>query len=397
MIRLLNSSQVAQRFEHLISKSTAVDIAVAWATLCPQTKRVLDLAEKRSLRARILVGVGGYLTDPLHLEAFSQNAELRIFGKPTGTLFHPKMYVFQLNSESVSWAGSANLTHSGFQKNVEMIAEFVDHKKIASTEFERLWNSEAAVPLDQFDIETYRLERNELLRSIPPNIRRRLNLPHSPTPVDQVLSDGWSAYYNELKAIRPDTGRGLDLSNWLDVLDARHNLINRDWTADFSEPEIGLLLGINPFAPFGRLDARSKNKFIGTNGRDRMLIIGDVVKSVMEMTYVDAGKIEAALGKLLSLHSVGPAMATRLLTLIRPDWFIVVNKKSFEGLATRFRCDTTRYIRPADYMNLVSRIHSQPWWKSSAPEDADELRLWNYRAALIDPLVYSGDDPAVMG
>src|ERR1700722_11647665 len=140
MAKLLQGSEITQRFEELLVESTAIEVAVAWATLCPQMKRILDLAGNQKLIAKVLVGLGGYITDPMHLEVIAQNSELRIYGKPVGQLFHPKFYRFKTAKSQISWIGSANLTYRGLQENVELIAEFSDSDIASEIAFDGLWN-----------------------------------------------------------------------------------------------------------------------------------------------------------------------------------------------------------------------------------------------------------------
>jgi hypothetical protein len=83
----------------LTQVSTSIDLAVAWATHWEGLKKILTLAQLGRVRVRILVGLGGYLTDPKHLELMAQHTELRIYGGPTGNLFHTKLYLFR-NSDS---------------------------------------------------------------------------------------------------------------------------------------------------------------------------------------------------------------------------------------------------------------------------------------------------------
>jgi hypothetical protein len=92
---------------------------------------------------------------------------------------------------------------------------------------------------------------------------------------------------------------------------------------------------------------------------------------------------------LTNVPYCGPALATRLLILAKPDFFVVVNRKSFEGLQERFGFFVSNQnFKAESYVDLLEKVHSQPWYRSPEPDDEKERELWQARAAIIDVLVY---------
>jgi hypothetical protein len=400
MPKLLSEANLALRLNELIESSSSIDIATAWISLWDGTQTLLEAARKKKVTLRILVGIGGYLTDPQHLKAIAENAELRIYGKPTGKLFHPKLFLFKGTKQSICWVGSANFTHHGFHKNTEVIAEFPDIEEVGKGEFERLWNSDEARPFALFDLDGYADKRTALLKSVPESISAALNLPVNtiePNENLDFLMGDWAGFADRLRQIKPDIGKGFDLEEWLYVLENRNGFVQRNWEDDLTPIDLKMMYGMNPFAPFGRLDARNKGKFIGAEGKQRRREIGRALRDIASMKLFQAPLVQGAYENLRSVDGCGHALATRLLTLARPDWFVVVNKKSIEGLSRKLDVPLKLSLTAKIYAELLEKIQRSPWCNSPEPNDSEERRWWKYRTALIDPLVYNGNDPAVYG
>ena len=172
-------------------------------------------------------------------------------------------------------------------------------------------------------------------------------------------------------------------------LDQRNPFLQRKWADDLNSLDLSIMYGKGPFCHFGRLPPIAQERFQGSTGRQSRLAIGRVLQEVVGWKVFHESLVQRALENLLSIDSCGPALATRLLVLARPDWFVVVNKKSFQGLAERFDVPGLQNLKPKLYAELLGKIHGEPWCRSQSPDDEQGRRLWNYRTALIDPLVYS--------
>lgn len=393
MPTFLAGKQLRERLEVLTNQSNSIDIAVAWATTWSGLKDILKTAENDKARVRILVGVGGYITDPEHLKVIAEHTDLRVYDQPSGSLFHPKLYIFGNSASYTCWVGSANCTHRGFHDNIETVAEFIDDDGLARQEFERLWLSENSKIFTDFDLSAYALKRKELFSKLPTPIADELMLPsmsEGQQKNSDILKAEWDVYAKKLMQIHPDIGRGFDLNNWLYVLDQRNQFLQRSWEDDLSSQDLSIMYGKKPFSHFGRLVPINEKNFRGTTGKKRRIDIGKILQEVVHSNRFHEALTQKWLENLLSIEGCGPALATRLLVLARPDWFVVVNKKSFNGLAKRFDVPNLQHLKPKLYAELLGKIHQEPWFCSPRPHDEQGRRLWDYRAALIDPLVCSG-------
>ena len=91
---------------------------------------------------------------------------------------------------------------------------------------------------------------------------------------------------------------------------------------------------------------------------------------------------------LRNVDGVGPGIATRLLTLARPDRFVSLNKASRAGLAETFGLAPTTLGQPRNYARLLSAIYNQAWYREAASRNARERAIYRIRAALLDCFVY---------
>ena len=93
---------------------------------------------------------------------------------------------------------------------------------------------------------------------------------------------------------------------------------------------------------------------------------------------------------LTQLEGIGPARATRLLTLARPDRCVSLNSASEHSLATYGASASTGFHATNSYGNLLHRIHQQPWF--SRPQSGFgsliEQEAWSMRVALLDAFIY---------
>ena len=112
--------------------------------------------------------------------------------------------------------------------------------------------------------------------------------------------------------------------------------------------------------------------------------------SVAETAQNILDKIRGANG----IKGMGPALATRLLALARPDRLVSVNSKSAKGLLLLFYgkdnfTNERRVKYLADnYSELLEMIYGSSWFKQECPDDSLERSIWNYRTALLDAFVY---------
>jgi len=400
MQRLLSGSELLDRFSELLPKRSGIDVAVAWATDWDGLDILLDVGKRcDKCNARIVVGVHSFITSPSALKKMGELSDLRIFGGPSGALFHQKVFIFKLPGVSLCWVGSANLTRPAFTQNIEAVVEFEDTEGKVEGHFQRLWNTPELRGLQQFDLGAYESDWKKWWAGPAGQLIENPQKDEAASPTSvapqtiSVTEAGWRDYLYELRHLKHD------LEEWVSTLDAGCEFVLRDWNTDFSDREVAILFGQNcppeSFMPFGNLakihNVFGKN-FCGTSlgAVKNRKTMGHAINEVRSLQSFSVDIVKKAFENLKSIDGCGNALATRLLVFARPEWFVVANDKTFKGLKERFKMPVNVNLQPGQYANLIQKIRQEPWSKSEPPHDPAELRLWKYRAALLDPILYEG-------
>ena len=389
--RFYSGQELRNHLRDLVIGSTKIDIASAWVS-ASATLQLLNSDGTRA-KVRIVVGVGGYNTDPVVLKKLDSrsNIELKIHGTATSTpLFHPKLYSFQQAHFVRMIIGSMNLTKAGATQNIESMLSITCKKEQIDQEFERFWNSPDVVPFASFDLRDYDVKRRTVLAAVKAaNATDVLDADVAESAESRVeinaLKEDWSAFLKGLK----NSQNGID--DYRTVLGVRQQLIGRDWSRDFTKTELAIMFGLPPYCAFGHLSAlnRNQSKFQGPENLIKRQQIGNGLKAAAKLTHFNAPIVEGIVRQLLEVPFCKAALTTRLLVLARPDFFVVVNVKSFEGLQDLYGLKGTNLdFSASNYIKLLQQIHSTGWYRSPEPQDAFEREVWQARASLVDALVY---------
>jgi len=339
------------------------------------------------------VGVGGYYTDPVVLKKLDSrsNIQLKIHGTATSTpLFHPKLYSFQQGHFVRTLIGSMNLTKAGATQNIESMLSIACKQEQIDQEFERYWNSSDALPFASFDLLNYEVKRRTVLAAVKSaNATDMLDADVAESAESRVevnaLKEGWSTFLNGLQ----NSQNGI--ADYRRVLSVRQELIERDWSRDLTKTELAIMFGLSPYYAFGHLPALNQNqsKFQGPENLIKRQQIGNALKAAVKLTHFNAPIVEGIVRQLLDVPFCKAALTTRLLVLARPDFFVVVNVKSFKGLQELYGFKgTNQDFSASNYVKLLQHIHSTGWYRSPEPDDAYEREVWQARASLVDALVY---------
>jgi hypothetical protein len=84
----------------------------------------------------------------------------------------------------------------------------------------------------------------------------------------------------------------------------------------------------------------------------------------------------------------GIAVASRLLALKRPDYFVCLDSKNKAGLCRDFGIKQTNMNYDRYWGDIVCRIEDSVWWNQSKPTGAEAVRVWMGRAAMLDAIFY---------
>lgn len=82
--------------------------------------------------------------------------------------------------------------------------------------------------------------------------------------------------------------------------------------------------------------------------------------------------------------------ATRLLAMRRPDQFVTLSNQKMDLLCLALGCSKLNNLDFSGYWHeVIETIRTASWWRQDAPEDAEELKLWQVRAVLVDMFFFA--------
>lgn len=391
---LITRHEIRRRFQENLSWATAVDIATAWAT---RHRALTELCDPgRAIGIRAVCGLWGNITEPEALWRLTAAGELRIASQ--ARLFHPKVYVFRGRKRSVAWVGSANFTYGGFECNEETLFETGDTAAMEEW-FEDLW--EESSPAGEGDIEHYARER----RKNPPAVQQREDpLERHELPLDVAWADYWRALQESDHWWKHQGTSRLSVLaqdwSWRGVIAKLRALVQEDWSA-LTRSDQQRLLGLiqdedEDWALLGRMRPPSLQAVFGSD--TNRAAVEAAVKTVLRAKDADFPEVAiSAYQKIQKVRLVGPAVASRLLTLARPDRLLSLNGASEEGLA-RYAglASSTLRERPENYEKLLRFVYARPWFQTSATGLRSDLEkeIWSMRVALLDSFVYRAEPEA---
>ena len=406
---LIESKALLNRFGELLGTSMEVDIAVAWARPGLAVDRLLEHA--RRARIRIAVGLSRNWTEPAVLRRLMavENVKLRV-AKPSRGMFHPKFYRFRGAQGTVCWIGSNNFTPGGFGGNTELVHEFSDGDEVGDDWFRGLWNDLDEDPepeIARYEAH-YRPPKSRGYRKKRP--ARRDSLPH----LERV--ETWGEFVEALQVLDEychDRQFGWDVLgetySYLHTIGVGREVVRRGNWEHFSLRDRNILLGLQ------RSDDTGAWGLLGDMGRATTVVSAFrppgkpeyrslVLEGIQNVVAAEeAGVAEAAasaIAKIRKLHGVGPAVATRILTLACPGRLVSVNGPSaaplavFADMGQNQKEDNLPDHLARKYGALLEKIHAREWCSAPEPVNPHEREIWRCRAALVDAFVYiPGHEP----
>ena len=404
---LIERNHLLQRFIKLLAEATKVDIAVAWATAWDALEALEAASEETTIR--IVVGVSGIATDPTALRRLQGFADLRIAPSSLQPgIFHPKYFSFHCPRGTICWIGSANLTRQGFGEHCELVHEFNDNDSTGEGQqwFESLW--EELDPDPGPAIEEYE-ERYEYEKGY----RRPKRGPRRPKrgPRPQLARQStWDDFVAQLRDLddywcRRSGGSwdvlGLgEAHSWLHTIATGREVVRLpNWT-NLTKRECYILrgkgVGEGNWGLLGGLGGAGR--FCMVFNPERMPGVGSVRTQLHGCVnrVLNAGDNQIAqvawdmVQKIWRFEGFGAAVATRLLTLARPDRLVSVNHQSANGLGKLAGLPRNLPGLAIRYVELLTWVYNQPWFSAPPPDDPFERTIWNSRAALLDAFVYKG-------
>jgi HKD family nuclease len=412
MLRIIGKDSLLKSLKTNLSGADTVEVAVAWATPSDALSEILEFSVKSATKPRVIVGTSGNGTHPISIQRLMRVTELKLTSGDQG-IFHPKFYRFVYGDGAICWCGSANLSIRGFGLNDEAMVEFSDDG-VGKEWFDRLWTS---LPHD-----TEEKAKDYISKWSPPNFgdakwdpaskaainhpRRRKIRDH---PIKLLASNGvknWGSYLEALRRCdefweETDDGHtvfGENRSYMHTIRSGYEVACGDDWSV-LSKEDVKILFGYERHSTYGLLGsmkgaAKATNVFLEPTAQN-LQVRAMVQQAVHLVRGVSDGDVPVraaeAVSSVRNLNRFSSGVATRLLTLVRPDCCVSVNEGSCKGLAKLSGLASSTLGEPKNYRRLLEWVHSQPWYNCPEPNDPFERVLWSMRAALLDAFVYKYD------
>ena len=396
-MRLLTTESLLAALEERLDVADSVDIAVAWAS--PSLAlTALHKAANRGVKIRFVVGLDGNATDPNALRVLQECSDLRI-ANGANKLFHPKCYIFRCTDKpAICWVGSANFTSGGFGLNYELVHEFTDTGYVQSW-FDQFWAGLHSRAEKRIAAYVDGWKRSQPVRSPLPE---ESLIDHPSELIREQVPGNWNGYVAALRKCDAYwqhhgghwTVLGED-DSYLHTIATAGSLFQRKSWRKLSSDEVNILLAYRDEAQgaWGLLGSMrgagtAKGAFL------KEASIRQIVRDALDPALEAESEEEFISAAIDAIHAIGeldgfgPAIATRLITLARPDRGISVNKGSAPALAHLAKLPETTLTTARNYAALLRWIYRQPWYSTPRPNDSFERTIWGMRAALIDSFVY---------
>lgn len=393
-MKLITSHDDLKRnLSRLVKKYQNISFAVAWASA--HTEIFEELCEQKSRIRKAVIGTHFYQTHPDVLDSFTESKEVRFILQPRG-VFHPKIYIFWSENRWELLIGSANLTAGALNTNSEAMALISDSDQTASS-----------LKMDVLDlIDGYWVEARTVSKAAAISYRvlwskqepvlRRLAGQYGKTakgksPMDSpVMRMPWSEFFAE---VQMDAHHGFE--ERCDLL----NLVRTafETTNQFAKMELGLrktIAGLptdfnRHWAWFGSMrgagyyhQAVNDNNAHLSEALDKVPLNGPVSREHYEAYLTDFLKAFPN-----GRHGIG--IASRLLALKRPDYFVCIDSKNANELCREFEIKKSGMTYERYWEEIVERITDSVWWNEPRPLDALAGKVWDGRAAMLDAIFYT--------
>lgn len=402
-IKFISEAEAKRVTRKLVQDSKYIDIAVAWAG----TNSVVDdLLQYPAKLRKVVIGTHMFQTSPSVLRDLMSCSGVRCM-PPNGRLFHPKIYLFQLETGLAAIVGSHNLTAGAFEGgNIEASVLI----RGAATELalrdlssfvQKVWGMAKDIDEDflfayerQYDI--HRAKRKALEKFHP------IKKPRVGTSIPSPLQLPWS----EFKAKVMEDLHHNDLPKRLMVLEGAAAIFaKKPHFADLDRDDRRAIAGT-----YGPKEEKKSNiswAWFGTmfpQGDFKNLVNDSPVglSKALDCIPAEGGVSEddySAFTKLFKKafegksHKGGVATASRLLCMKRPDVFVGVNNANRKGLCGAFEVAFSTLSLDNYWDRIVVPTQLSPWWQQDRPRGTLAGRIWDNRAALLDCIYF---DPAEM-
>ena len=392
MMKLLTGGRgLSKNLLELLEKYKNVAFAVAWASFGTDVFKALVQNKAKIWRA--VIGTHFYQTHPAVLDEFVGFDQVRFILQPQG-IFHPKVYFFWDSSEWELVIGSANLTAGALGKNSELLlhvscqeASAANLKDQILAQIDCYWNAGDSA---EKSVSTYRR-----LWKVQQPMLRRVSGSYSggskaKAPAHTaIMSMSWREFY---KSVQADPNHGF--SERCELLESVRNAFAE--YKHLNEMELGLrktVAGLpndydNRWAWFGSMKGAG---YFHQAVNDNNTHLSQALDLIPLEGAVTRDHYEAYISEFIRAfpnrrHGVG--LASRLLTLKRPDYFVCFDSKNKIRLCKDFGIKQSDMTYERYWEDVVNRVTDSVWWNEPQPSDKRVRKVWSGRAAMLDAIFY---------
>lgn len=328
------------------------------------------------------------------LDTFHSHKKVR-FVLQSSWVFHPKLYLFRNEDFWEALIGSANLTNGALRTNSEamlLVGGPIEGANKLPGDIARLiagyWDD--AKSLKKHEAKAYR-QIWEQKRAV----LDRLNGQYGSGKVSRlptescVMSMAWPEYF---KAVKADPYHGFENRCDLLALVAKA-FATHDSFGEMDQATRKTIAGLpndeeSRWGWFGSMkgagyyhQAVNNNDVHLSRALDHIPLRGTVTRSQYNR-YI------AEFIKAFPNGKHGVAVASRLLTLKRPDQFICLDGKNQKELCLDVGIKQTGMSYERYWDEIIRRIMDAPWWNVERPNNKIEGDVWGGRAAMLDAIFY---------
>jgi len=398
-MKLLSTpTALAVEFKRLMTRYSQFDWAVAWASVNFDSFKLLK--KHRSKIRHIVIGTEFHQTHPDFIAEFSgdANVRFRIDQEGLNGVFHPKVFLF--SDDKSSWeavVGSANFTNAAFTRNVECAVLFgsadqVDGLTYAELlqQIKTLWS--AAQRVSDENLLAYRARWKINRTRLGAAAGHTANDARTSSVYDcELLNLDWREFLKRMQA-----ERGNRFQDRLNLLkQARAILSERQSLKDMSLDERKRICGtaVEDAIKWRLFGSMSGSIVLKKRIRDNDTILSqalDLIPSSGPVTKEHYDNYVSALRQTFVYEKgfQGLAVATRLLCIKRPDYFLCIDRENKSGLAKALGLRQNKMRIDTYWDSVIAPILESPWYLSPRPVTSAGKLAWDARVAMVDALFY---------
>ena len=392
-----DTKKLSKTFINLTKQYRYISFATAWASTRHDAFRVLLEYQEKIQHSTI--GLHFYQTDPEVLAQLQHNKNVRFISQMDG-VFHPKLYLFW--NTPTDWAllsGSANFTNGAFNgKNQETMLLTKGESTDFFQEISRFLKNDCfdnAVEIGDEQIEHYRTLYHQRQKPLQTLSNRYLaGNKHSEMGKSilstNILTYSWEKYF---KTIQQDKNHSF--KDRLDLLDYVKEFFQNNANFLSIDSEVRKLISglFNnarasqelDYGLFGSTNSNGNFHEKINDGNPRIAQAIDLIPPIGAVSKHDFLEYNRIFQQAGYKNPIG--VATRLLTMKRPDLFFCFNGANKEKICAELglpkNLNAERY-----WDEILLRIYDTAWFNSSRPQDTIEQKAWDGRVALIDCIYY---------